>query len=756
MNEETDRPPLIGTAPVPMGDGPKSPPINDPEASRPSNPESLPMNGPRTPLLPMMGPPPPGPFQPKGMPPLPPNMLPPHPGMIPPMGFNMMPPPMGMFPPGMPPMMSLPGMPPMGLPPSMGVPPGMGFPPMPLLPDMLPSAIDWKEYTAPDGKKYYHNTRTGVTTWDRPIEMDGEPGGANQKSGNWTKHTMNDGRVYYFNQQTGKSSWDKPIEYDEKEEGKSSDSKPPIATNVEQEDGDKEDNEVVVNPNKPVARMQVGSSNWYAVMTHNSNLFYFHSGSKQSVWQLPDDLRAAGIEEDKIRSALQVMALASEKETLKRKTEEEEISDQANKRIKEDNEQESDLATGLRDTQLSESNAAQAVQDLSALPLDQRQKLFRDLLYEKNVSVFSTWEKEVPRLVIDPRYKILTMKERKLEFDRYCRQRVQEEKASKRIKVKESKENFHDFLLECNLTTRSTFSEFAAKYSRDPRWKELEKMKERESAFNEVIAKLKEEAEKNRKEKEAKKHADFIGMLQELGKVHVDSVWRRVKERVRDDPRYRLYESERREQIFNDYVTQLRRADPELARKEREEASLREREKQVRASRQELHKGLEKEKASYQKEEGLNLYRSLLLDLVRKPNLSWTEGRHRLRDDSRYRRCGLEIEEKERLFRDHVRALMDKRAGPFCALIDEVPGLQLTSTWDDVKSKIENDSRYERFGSSDREREAEFRFHMREKMRQAKLDFKSFLRETRLISYKTMQEVEKDKKALQSVHRILE
>ena len=32
----------------------------------------------------------------------------------------------------------------------------------------------WKEYIAPNGKKYYYNTKTKQTTWDKPVDLQGE------------------------------------------------------------------------------------------------------------------------------------------------------------------------------------------------------------------------------------------------------------------------------------------------------------------------------------------------------------------------------------------------------------------------------------------------------------------------------------------------------------------------------------------------------------------------------------------------------
>ena len=37
------------------------------------------------------------------------------------------------------------------------------------------SGNGWREYTAPDGRKYYHKAATNTTQWTRPAEMDEPP-----------------------------------------------------------------------------------------------------------------------------------------------------------------------------------------------------------------------------------------------------------------------------------------------------------------------------------------------------------------------------------------------------------------------------------------------------------------------------------------------------------------------------------------------------------------------------------------------------
>ena len=52
-----------------------------------------------------------------------------------------------------------------------------------------------------------------------------------------------------------------------------------------------------------------------------------------------------------------------------------------------------------------------AARERAVVPLDVRMKQFRELLEDKQISAFSTWEKELHKIVFDPRYLLLTSKE---------------------------------------------------------------------------------------------------------------------------------------------------------------------------------------------------------------------------------------------------------------------------------------------------------------------------------------------------------
>ena len=70
------------------------------------------------------------------------------------------------------------------------------------------------------------------------------------------------------------------------------------------------------------------------------------------------------------------------------------------------------------------------------------------------MSAFSTWEKELHKIVFDPRYLLLTSKERKQVFEQYVKERAEEERREKRNKLKERKEQFRQLLEEAHLTSK--------------------------------------------------------------------------------------------------------------------------------------------------------------------------------------------------------------------------------------------------------------------------------------------------------------
>ena len=154
-----------------------------------------------------------------------------------------------------------------------------------------------------------------------------------------------------------------------------------------------------------------------------------------------------------------------------------------------------------------------AARERQLVPLEQRMAQFQDLLTEKKISAFSTWEKELHKIVFDSRYLLLTSKERKKVFEKYVRQRADVERREKKNRLKAAKDNFNTLLTESKLSAMTTYPQFASKFSKDDRFKGIEKSRERESLFNEFMIDIKKK-ERTAKKEQAKK--EFLVMLKEF------------------------------------------------------------------------------------------------------------------------------------------------------------------------------------------------------------------------------------------------
>ena len=224
----------------------------------------------------------------------------------------------------------------------------------------------------------------------------------------------------------------------------------------------------------------------------------------------------------------------------------------------------------------AESKAAQL---RATLPLEQRMQQFKEMLVEKEISAYSTWEKELQKIVFDPRYLLLTSKERKSVFDKYVRDRAEHESKEKAAALKRKRDDYRAMLAEAGLTLANvasstsssssssssssvvalvTFAEIATRYAKDERLRGIEKLKDRELLYNEYVAELrKQDKDDKQAEKERAKRA-FVAMLKELAKLHRHSSWGETKRLLEADARYKaVADSYKREDYFREFCKHL-------------------------------------------------------------------------------------------------------------------------------------------------------------------------------------------------------
>ena len=62
--------------------------------------------------------------------------------------------------------------------------------------------------------------------------------------------------------------------------------------------------------------------------------------------------------------------------------------------------------------------------------------------------------KELHKIVFDPRYLLLTSKERKQVFEQYVKERAEEERQERRRDLKRKRESFLEMLQSANLSSK--------------------------------------------------------------------------------------------------------------------------------------------------------------------------------------------------------------------------------------------------------------------------------------------------------------
>ncbi|KAL1115966.1 hypothetical protein AAG570_005461 [Ranatra chinensis] len=828
-----------------------------------------------TPLPNTMQPPPgmmPGP-PPMGMPP--PYGGPP-PGFGGPPPFGMPPPPFGGPPfgppfPGGGPWSVPPGpMPMQQQPPTISAPPVVANPiPMQtddastpqIDPEIVARAAEWTEHRAPDGRLYYYNAKAGESVWEKPQalkDLETAKLAAAQgitatagKTGDESMDTSTQGHTGAVGNGTEDSSMTELNksavtvngEAGGGDRGDSDDEKDKETTVVvekqkrQQQEEEKAKNAAAAaaaaaaaeahkqqqDKSKPVSSTPVPGTPWCVVWTGDGRVFFYNPSSRTSVWERPDELSGRTDVDKMVSTPPEVESSAG----VKREATQEAEAGSAAKKLK------SDSPVSKGDTK-EENNKGEkkpidigkeaameaevrAARERAIVPLEARIKSFREMLAEKEVSAFSTWEKELHKIVFDARYLLLTSKERKQVFERYVKERAEEERREKRNKMKERKDEFRKLMQEANLHGKSSFNDFASKYAKDDRFKNIEKMRERESLFNEYILEVRKREKEEKVQKRDQIKKDFVTMLRETPEVDRHSRWSDIKKRLDADPRYKAVESSlTREDWFREHIKMLKderkrekdkdRRDRTGERKERSgserdhraekkkeeekeskpekesqeegsepmddekekeakeaekqarvEASLREREKEVQRTLAVHLRDRDTEREHHKHDEAVQHFSALLADLVRNCELSWREAKRQLRKDHRWELAELlDRDEKEKLFNAHIEQLAMKKKDKFRELLNETQEVTLSSTWKEVRKLIKEDPRYIKFSSSDRKCEREFKEYIKDKLIAAKTDIRELLQETKLITHKTNALAQENEAHLKEIEDMLE
>ncbi|CAK7302676.1 Transcription elongation regulator 1-like protein [Vulpes lagopus] len=236
------------------------------------------------------------------------------------------------------------------------------------------------------------------------------------------------------------------------------------------------------------------------VWTGDDRVFFFNPTMQLSVWEKPMDLKNRGDLNRIIEDPPHKRKLEAPTPEHSDGSRSEDGRGDRSLRTKR-NRTEGHVSPGPEEAE-GEAKSIKTPPPQILLPLEERVTHFRDMLLERGVSAFSTWEKELHKIVFDPRYLLLNSEERKQIFEQFVKTRIKEEYKEKKSKLLLAKEEFKKLLEESKVSPRNTggttFKEFAEKYGRDQRFRLVQKKKDQEHFFNQFILILKKRDKENR------------------------------------------------------------------------------------------------------------------------------------------------------------------------------------------------------------------------------------------------------------------
>ncbi|XP_064975820.1 pre-mRNA-processing protein 40C-like isoform X1 [Musa acuminata AAA Group] len=564
----------------------------------------------------------------------------------------------------------------------------------------------WTAHKTETGAVYYYNSITGKSTYQKPSNFKGESEKATTQSNavsweklagtDWTIVTTSDGRKYYYDTKNKVSSWHVPAEVAELRKNQESGSTEGSATQLQ--DASTQGDKVSTPANIAAPAAQIGAHDSMALRSSGAPV------SSSALDMVKKKLQEAGTPMTSPHST----SVPATSDANGLKATEAVAKGVINKDKSKDANGEGNMSDSSSESDDEESGPSKEECIIQ----------FKEMLKERGVAPFSKWDKELPKIVFDPRFKAVpSQSARRALFEHYVRTRAEEERKEKRAAQKAALDAFKQLLEEAleDIDHKTDYHSFKRKWGGDPRFEGIDR-KERELLLNE---KVKAADEKMRALRMAAA-TSFKSMLRDNRDITTSSRWSRIKESLRDDPRYKAVKHEQRETLFIEYIAELKSAVDEVERsakaKRDEQDKLKERERELRKRKEREEKEMERVKLKVRRKEAEYSYRTLLVEMIKDPKASWTESKPKLEKDPQGRATNPDLtqEDAEKLFREHVKDLYERCVNDFRTLLAEVvtveaaaakndDGKTVLNSWSEAKLLLKPDPRYSKMPSKDRE-----------------------------------------------------
>ncbi|BBH09725.1 pre-mRNA-processing protein 40B [Prunus dulcis] len=454
------------------------------------------------------------------------------------------------------------------------------------------TVAEWREHTSAEGRRFYYNRRTGLSTWEKPFElMTPLEGFASYNLGfifqglhvrvlgaregimradastNWKEFTSPDGRKYYYNKVTKESRWIMP---EELKLARELVEKAPVKE-MQQEMLVNHHATVTVSP--PVAEAdtlvnaaQVASSpvSVAPVIATGDGDVQTAAASRSStppVVASPVIENPNGVHTPVVVPSSAVSSVETVNDTVAEPNQrfqqlcygkfEQFISSgfvsSADGVLVQENEEATDDVTGKKINDIASEEKPVDREPISYENKLEAKDAFKALLESTNIGSDWTW-------------------------DRFLVQRKKQEAEERRIKQKKAREEFKKMLEECSELTSSTrWGKVESIFEHDERFKAVERDRDRRDMFENYVEEL--QKKERAKAMEERKHniMEYRQFLESCDFIKASSQWRKVQDRLEADERCSCLEKIDRLEIFQEYLRDLEKEEEEQRRIQKEE-----------------------------------------------------------------------------------------------------------------------------------------------------------------------------------------
>ncbi|CAL1700963.1 unnamed protein product [Somion occarium] len=637
---------------------------------------------------------------------------------------------------------------------------------LPFVPAVVPPLPPgWTEHISPTGQPYYYYSQTQESTYVRPLPvfpippMQGtvpvtHPKKKKEKplvktpipGSEWLRVVTTEGNTFYTHKVKKESVWTVPDEIKEAVAALEKEEAQAAVKKAEDTKRAEEDKKIEVERIKSEVKDMVGKRKAEKTFPVEEVVISKKPRVEEEESEEEEEEEESEEEEEWQREA--AAQLAAEAEEQKK------IQEEQKKR------EEEEKAKQLAEAE-AQKNRPLHMPDRVDLSVEEAKALFKTLLREKDINPLYPWDMSLPLFVSDPRYVLLpSVSARKEAFDEYCRDRARELRESR---VKEEKialhpkEEFERLLRDEVKSTRTSWTDWRRQWKKDRRFYGWGKDdREREKRFREY---LKELGEKKRAAAQ-KAEADFFALLKESGIAKPGAVWKEVKREITEDPRYdAVGSSSLREELFNVYLkahgvssqdsgmsieasesqaketTPMSQEGKERQQRERKERAVKEREQRIKVERSKVEADIDKSRQGLSKGEDELDFKTMLVDAVRDPQVTWDAVLPQLKKDPRFTRSTLPLNQQLHLFHSHIGQLRAKHlTGLHGLFASHAPSLATPFTDLPVTSLISS-LPVTKLGYDINRLEDEYEKWQRERTEQARREFDEMLNENAFVEF---------------------